>query len=151
MPLYTFELHDGSCGIADTAGVHLADREQALCYAHEVIRELMRGECDWKTGTSRLDVYEDHDQRVFEIPFACLDETLDHLSPGWRSTIEEWRARSLLLREACTAARVTMREARALVARSRGRPYLATERGQPTIREDEELDFGGRRYTAGLR
>lgn len=151
MPLYTFELRDGSCGIADTEGVRLANRDQALCYAEEVIRELMRGECDWETCTSRLDVYEDHDVRVFEIPFARLDETLDHLSPGWRSTIEDWRARSLSLREAYTAARVTVREARALVARSRGRPYLAAERGQRTIRDDDEVDFGRRPHMAGLR
>ena len=33
------------------------------------------------------------------------------------------------------AANATVRESRALVARSRGRPYLATLRGEPTIRE----------------
>src|SRR5215472_3443658 len=137
MPLYTFELRDGSCGIADTAGVKLADRDQALGYAHHVIRELLKGGCDWQTGTWLLDVYEDHDERVFEIPFARLDETLDHLSPSLRSIIEDLRIRSLLLREAYMAARITVREARALVARSRGRPYLAADAGQRTIREDD--------------
>src|SRR5215469_16811367 len=114
MPLYTFELRDGSCGIADAVGVSFADRDQALCYAHDVIREMLKGGCDPRTGTWRLDVYEDHDERVFEIPFARLDETLDHLSPRCRSVIEDLRIRSLLLREAYMAARVTVREARAL-------------------------------------
>jgi hypothetical protein len=139
MPLYTFELRDGFCGIADTIGVSLADRDQALCYAHEVVRELM-GCCEKQTRTWQLDVYEDHDQRIFEIPFARLDETLDHLDPGWRRTIEDSCNRSLLLRETCSAARITMRESRALVARSRGKPYLATEGGKPIIREGDEKD-----------
>jgi hypothetical protein len=134
MPLYTFELRDGSCGIADTAGVRLADRDQALGYAHGVIYELM-SQCERETRNWRLDVYEDHDRRVFEIPFVRLDETLEHLTPHWRSKIEDLCNRSRSLREAFSAATVTVRESRALVARSRGKPYLATDRGQHVIRE----------------
>jgi hypothetical protein len=141
MPLYTFELRDGSCGITDTIGISFADRDEALCYAHDVIRELMGGR-EQQTRTWRLDVYEDHDRRVFEIPFARLDETLDHLSPHWRSHIEELCDRSRVLHETYNAARITMRESRALVARSRGKPYLATEAGRSIIREDDEPDFG---------
>jgi hypothetical protein len=139
MPLYTFELRDGSCGIADTVGVSLADRDQALCYAYEVVRELM-GCREQQTRTWRLDVYEDHDRRVFEIPFARLDETLDHLAPHWRSTIEDLCDRSRALHETYSAARITMRESRALIARSRGKPYLATEAGRSIIREGDEED-----------
>jgi hypothetical protein len=133
MPLYTFELRDGSCGITDTAGVKFADRDQALCYAYGVIRELM-SQCEQETRTWRLDVYEDHDRRLFEIPFARLDETLDHLSTPWRSKVEDLCNRSRSLREAYSAASATVRESRALVARSRGQPYLATDRGQRVIR-----------------
>jgi hypothetical protein len=145
MPLYTFELRDGSRGIADTVGVSLADRDQALCYAHDVIRELM-GCREQQTRTWRLDVYEDHDRRVFEIPFTRLDETLDHLSPYWRSNIEDLCNRSRMLHETYNAARATIRESRALVARSRGKPYLATEGGRPIIGEGDEDDFGDVRH-----
>jgi hypothetical protein len=134
MPLYTFELRDGSSGIADTVGVSFADRDQALCYAHGVIREMM-SQCEQETRTWRLDVYEDHDRRVFEIPFARMDQTLDHLDPSWRQKIEDLCQRSRSLREAFTAACVTVRESRALVARSRGKPYLAADRGEQVIRE----------------
>lgn len=134
MPLYTFELRDGSCGIADTVGVSFANRDQALCYAYEVIRELM-SQCERETRTWRLDVYEDHDRRVFEIPFARLDETLDHLHPHLRSRLEELCDRSRSLREAVNQARLTVRESQALVAWSRGKPYLATEGGRKVIRE----------------
>lgn len=133
MPLYTFELRDGSSGIADTAGVSFANRDEALCYAYDVIRELM-SQCERETRTWRLDVYEDHDRRVFEIPFARLDETLDHLDPQWRSRIEDLCNRSRLLREACSAAYATVQESRALVAWSRGKPHLVTDRGQKVIR-----------------
>jgi hypothetical protein len=139
MPLYTFELRDGSCGIADTVGVSFAHRDQALCYAYEVVRELM-GCREPQTRSWRLDVYEDHDRRVFEIPFARLDATLDHLAPHWRSRIEDLCDRSRALRETYSAARVTMRESRALIARSRGKPYLATEGGRLIIREADEDD-----------
>jgi hypothetical protein len=133
MPLYTFELRDGSGGIPDTAGVSFADRDQALCYAYDVIRELM-SQCERETRTWRLDVYENHEQRVFEIPFARLDETLDHLSARWRSKIEDLCNRSRSLREVHSAAMATVRESRALVARSRGKPYLAADRGRQVIR-----------------
>lgn len=134
MPLYTFELRDGTCGIADTVGVSFADRDQALCYAYDVVRELM-SQCERETRTWRLDVYEDHDRRVFEIPFARLDETLDHLEPRWRSKVEDLCDRARSLREACSEAGVTMRESRALLAWSRGKPYLAADRGEKVIRE----------------
>ncbi len=79
---------------------------------------------------------------MFEIPFARLDETLDHLSPHWRSNIEDLCNRMRVLHEAYNAARITMRESRALVARSRGKPYSATEGGRPIIREGDEEDSG---------
>lgn len=133
MPLYTFKLRDGSCGIEDESGVALADRDHALAYAHEVVRELMNGR-ERQTRTWRLDVYENSGERVFSIPFVSVDQTLDHLPPPIRSEIEELCDRSRSLNEAVSAARVTVRESRALVARSRGRPYLASEAGQSTIR-----------------
>jgi hypothetical protein len=150
MQLYTFKLRDGFCAIADDVGVTFADRDHALCYAYAVVGELMNHR-ERETRMWRLDVYEDHERQVFEIPFARLDETLDQLNPHLRSMVEDWRTRSLSLLETFTAARVTMRESRALVARSRGRPYLATDRGRRVIREGGAVDFGRQRTAAGLR
>jgi hypothetical protein len=133
MPLYTFELRDGSCGIQDLTGVALPDRDHALAYAHGVAHELMKG-CERQARTWRLDVYENNSGRVYALPFASIDQTLDHLSAPLRSTVEELCDRTRSLSETISAAQVTVRESRALVARSRGRPYLATEAGQTTIR-----------------
>jgi hypothetical protein len=134
MPHYTFELRDGSSQIEDATGVNLPDRQQAVRYAHQVARELMR--CREKqTRTWRLDVYEDEGERLFEIPFVRIDETLAHLSPSVRAMMEDLCDRVRSLMEARSAAAATVRESRALVARSRGRPYLATTSGRRTIRD----------------
>jgi hypothetical protein len=132
MPVYTFELRDGDRAIQDKTGVQLPDRDGAFEYAHDVAREIMSCR-EAQTRSWRLDVY-DNGERIFELPFARIDPTLDHLVPEMRTTVERMWDRYRSLREAMAAARVTVRESRALVALSRGRPYLATELGERTIR-----------------
>jgi hypothetical protein len=132
MPTYTFELRDGSSGIYDEIGIRLPDRERALQYAHDVVRELMSC-CEVQTRFWRLDVYEDNAARIFEIPFATVDQTLDHLTPELRMMMERLCERRRALTEAAHAALRTMRESRALVALSRGKPYLVTYAGDRTI------------------
>jgi len=132
MPRYTFELQDGERPVGDETGVWFTDRQHALDHAYDVARELMNAR-ELQTRTWRLDVYEDG-ARVGEIPFAHLDRTLDHLNPALRTSVERGCDRLRDFRQALSAAQATVRESRALVARSRGKPYLATERGEPTIR-----------------
>jgi hypothetical protein len=85
-------------------------------------------------GRMRLDVYEDEGAQVFEIPLARFDKMFGHLTPKMRETMVDLCDRCRLLQEAMSAASITMRESRALVARSRGKPYLAAAFGQRTIR-----------------
>lgn len=132
MPIYTFELRDGDRRIEDGSGVNLPDRDHVVHYALDVAHELMSCR-EAQTRSWRLDVYEGG-ERIFELPFARLDPTLDHLVPEMRTTVERMSDLSRSVREAMAAARVTLRESRALVALSRGRPYLATEKGERTIR-----------------
>jgi hypothetical protein len=82
----------------------------------------------------RLDVY-DNKERIFELPFVHLDDTFNSLRPEFQTTVAGLCERVLSLHETIASANATMREARALVARSRGKPYLATERGERTIRD----------------
>ena len=86
----------------------------------------------------RLDVYEDSGERIFEIPFVRIDSTLDHLVPELRTIVERLCDRHRALKEANYAARVTVRESRALIAIARGKPYLATYAGEKTIRDREK-------------
>jgi hypothetical protein len=129
MPNYTFELRDGFDPIEDQVGVILADREHAYRYAQGVVRELMTGR-EAQTRTWRLDVYENNAERVFEIPFASLDDTLDNLQPELRVRVEGLCECD---RAFCEAIQGALRESRARLARSRGKPYLITNLGKRTI------------------
>ncbi len=135
MPIYTFDLRDGTEGVEDRIGADLPDRDAALRYAHEVALELMSCR-EAKTRCWRLDVYEDHGPRIIELPFASIDPTLDHLDPKLRRSLASLYERQRLLKEAIHSARSTVHESRALVARSRGKPYLAVRAGKKTIRDN---------------
>jgi hypothetical protein len=80
-----------------------------------------------------LDNYDADGEWVAALPFAKIDPTLDHMMTPARSLIERWSASCLALAEAVDAARKTVREARALVALSRGKPYLISCQGEQVI------------------
>ena len=130
--MYTFELRDGDRPIMDATGIWFVERERALKHAEDVARELMRGR-ELQARSWRLHVYEDG-ACVHQLLFASSDPTLDHLRPALRATVEQSCDTLYGFREALSAARATVLETRALVARSRGEPYLATVAGRPTIR-----------------
>lgn len=132
MPHYTFVLKDGSGGIEDRTGVHLPDPERAFEYAQGVAHELMQGR-EVQTRCWRLDVLGDEGRAIFEIPFATVDRSLEHLPPELRQAVIEANQRRRALHETWNAARRTVLESRALVARSRGKPYLASYLGEPTM------------------
>jgi hypothetical protein len=136
MPTYTFDLRDGDAPVEDPFGAKLPDREQAFWYAQDVARELMKGR-EPETRFWRLDVYEDRAARIFQIPFASVDWTLDHLPSELREAMEIVYDKQRSLRETLHEVRATLRESRALVALSRGRPYLATDFGKKVIRDAE--------------
>jgi hypothetical protein len=133
MPTYTFKLHDGGGGLEDETGVNLADDHDAVRYAHDVACELMKSR-ELETRCWQLDVHAAGGERICEIPFASIDPTLDHLPADWRSIMESIAERRRLLGDALHAVSVTVQESRALVARARGKPYLASRFGKTTIR-----------------
>jgi hypothetical protein len=133
MPRYTFVLKDGSADAIQDIGIDLPNQEEAFRYARDVVHELMRG-CEPRTRAWRLDAYDGGGKPIFEIPFARVDHTLDHMRAELRAKIEQVCDRKRALMEAIEAARNTVYEARAAVARSRGEPYLASRGGRRTIR-----------------
>jgi hypothetical protein len=134
MPNYTFELRDGHGGIDDETAVSLADGADAMCYAQDVVHELMRSR-EAQTRTWRLNVYDEAGARVIELPFATLDPTLDHLRPELRAMVEKFCDRRLAVDETIYAVCNTVRESQALMARSRGQLYVAARSGEKTIRD----------------
>jgi hypothetical protein len=135
MPTYTFKVLDGCGDVEDESGVSLRDHDHALRYAREVIHELMRNR-EIETRSWRLEVYENGDGPIYAIPFASIDPTLDHLVPKLRTMVEAMCERKRLLGEVLHVVSATVQESRALVARSRGKPYLASRFGRSTIRDN---------------
>ena len=134
MPTYTFRLLDDSGGVADDLGLGLPDTKAAYSYARDVALELM----DHREATTRswrLDVYEVGSEKVFEILFASIDETLNHLKPDNRKLVEMTAMRRRLLQDTLHATWITCRESQALLARSQGKLYLAAVHGRKTIRD----------------
>ena len=134
MPTYTFKVLDGCGDVDDETGVSLRDHDHALRYARDVVHELMRNR-EVETRSWRLDIYENGDGPIYAIPFATIDQTLDHLVPKLRTMVESMSERKRQLGVVVHAVKVTVQESRALVARSRGKPYLASQFGRSTIRD----------------
>jgi hypothetical protein len=135
MPRYTFKLCDDGGGVEDNIGVSLPNAEIAYRYACDVASELMSCR-ELRTRHWQLDVYEVERKKIFEIPFARIDPTLNHLTMEQRGLVEHSSRIIRSLKDALYAARLTGREASSLVARSRGKPYLATDRGRKLIRDN---------------
>jgi len=133
MPVYTFKLRDGSGDLEDATGVELRHQDSAVRYAHDVVYELMKSR-ELETRSWRLEVYQGGGL-VCEIPFASVDPSLDHLSPKLRTMVEGLSERKRLLGDVMHAVKATVQESRALVARARGKPYLASRFGKAVIRD----------------
>jgi Domain of unknown function (DUF6894) len=134
MPTYTFRLLDDSGGVTDDLGIRLPDSKAAYSYARDVAHEVMDRR-EVTTRSWRLDVYENGAEKVFEILFASVDGTLDHLRPDNRKLVELTAVRRRLLHDTFHAAWITCRESQALIARSQGKLYLAADHGEKTIRD----------------
>src|SRR5215469_3943942 len=134
MPTYTFRLMDDGGGVADNVGLRLADAKIAYCHACDIAHELMDHR-EASTRSWRLDVYENGAKKLFEVLFASIDKTLDHLKPENRKLVEITAMRRRSFQDTLYAARISYRESHALLARSRGKPYLAAYHGQKTIRD----------------
>ena len=132
MRRYFFHLRDGYRGCADSTGVSLPSDDAARDYAQRVGGELLKNR-ESKVRHWRIQVQDKDEQTLFEIPLITLDLTLNHLSPLHRKAMEELSQRCYALREAIAQARLVRDQARALVAKSRGRPYLAADNGEGVL------------------
>jgi hypothetical protein len=133
MPRYTFRLMDDSANAFDDV-VDLPGDDFAVLYGRDVVRELANN-CEPQTCTWQLSVYNQVGERICVIPFTDFAWAGSRLSSDVRIAFEQLHERRRELRVALDAARASVREARALIARSRGKPYLAADHGRPIIRE----------------
>ena len=133
MPTYTFRLRSDAGWVADNVGAALADDASAYRYARSVARELMRCR-ELRTRYWVLELYQDGQEHLFDILFATVDPTLDHLRRESRALVESASEKKRALKDVIHDIDLTVRESRALLARSSGRPHLISDNGEITIR-----------------
>jgi|SRR5215472_6318163 len=129
MAVYHFNLRDGGAGIADTEGTELPSIDAAKAHATEVARELMRRKEPTKR-TWRLDVIDGDGTPMFELPFAKVDPTLDHLAPDLRELVERLSESKRSLSETIFSSESLVLGIRAVDARRKGKPYIAARLGR---------------------
>jgi|SRR5215813_3855972 len=127
MARYYFQLRDGHGGINDPEPCDLPDDEAALAYARGVATDVMKNR-ERETRHWRIGIRREREADCFiELQFAATDGTLDHLAGSLRQLVENSSSKRLSLEEAIYAAGRTVRRSRALVSRSRGKPYLVSD------------------------
>jgi hypothetical protein len=107
MPLYYFILKSDRDNYADEQGEELADLGAARCYAETVARELMQSR-ELETRFWRVEVCDDYAEPLFEVLFAEVDRTIDHLPLAWRDAIHKTCLRMGRLNDAIGQVRTTI-------------------------------------------
>ena len=87
MPTYWFNLKTRDGTIIDPEGTDLPNDASAYAYAETVARELMAHR-ELQTRSWRLEVRDSGGLPKFDLLFASIDETLSHLTPELRSSVE---------------------------------------------------------------
>jgi len=129
MPRYYFNLRDGTAGVSDPDGTSLPDDAAASEHAVQVARELMR-QAEVKRRYWQLDVCDERGKALFNLPFAGVDRTIDHLRPRTRQLLEDLWQNQRKLAEAVFEARLLVLSSRATLARSKGKLYLVARYGR---------------------
>jgi hypothetical protein len=128
MPLYFFNLKTAEDVIRDPDGMDLPDDSAARDHARLVACELMQHR-QLRTHSWRLDVCDSEGRRCVDMLFASVDDSIGHLTPELRRSVEDLCAKSSSLSEMIRALRLTIIEVQGTIARSEGAPYIAAING----------------------
>ena len=126
---YYFNLKRRDGTLVDPDGLDLPDQTAAREYALQVMSELMRN-ANVRTRAWRLAVMDQDKQSCFELLFASYDDSMAHLPPEFRSSVEMACRRHASLMDAIVDVRTTMPQIRGTLARSDRKPYVAAEDGR---------------------
>jgi hypothetical protein len=128
MATYYFNLKDGRNTVPDIDGTELIDDAGARAHAVLVAREAMRNN-EKRTRNWRIQVCGADRKALFEVLFASVDETIDHLHPEIRQSVENVSTKFASLSDAIHDVRMSMLELRTTLARSEGAPHLVALNG----------------------
>jgi hypothetical protein len=123
MPIYHFHLVTLGGRVLDLNGTELPDEASAREHASEVARELMCHR-EPRTRSWRVEVTDCAGCPCFELLFASVDSTIDHLTPELRASVEQVCSQSASLFETIRGVKSTLAVAKATLARVDGRPRL---------------------------
>jgi hypothetical protein len=129
VPLYFFSVRNGSGNLFDEDGVELSDvgaaQEHARCLARELMfRNEARKRHWW------VFVLDGARRELYSLPFVAVDDSIQHLNVESRRLIQQMCEKRLALAEAVFASKMGVLQARAAVARSKSRPFLAACNGR---------------------
>jgi uncharacterized protein DUF6894 len=127
MPRYFFDLAQSGV-VRDPEGTDFPNEQVAQAHAETVARELMQHRQE-TTRYWRLDVRDEDGRRCFELLFVSVDDSIEHLTPELRNTLEEFHARSASLFETMRTVRSSLLQVQRTMALSEGLPYLAANEG----------------------
>jgi hypothetical protein len=128
MTTFYFNLKDGRTIIPDPDGTELLNEEGARAHAVTVAREAMRNN-EVRTRNWRIQVCGANRKPLFEVLFASVDETMDHLPGDLRDSVENVSTKFASLADTIHDVRMSMLELRTTLARTEGVPHLATLNG----------------------
>lgn len=123
MPTYFFDLATTRGRIIDREGTELPDDASAREHARQVGCELMRHR-ESRTRSWRVDVTDSARRPCFELLFASVDNTINHLAPELRSSVETVCYQAASLADTIRAVRTSIIAAKATLARANGKPHL---------------------------
>jgi hypothetical protein len=129
MPRYYFNLKRREDTIVDSDGIDLPDEAAAREHALQVMSELRRN-TNVRTRAWRMAVMDQNRQFRFELLFASYDDSIAHLAPELRSSVEMICRRNASLTDAIIGVRTTLLQIKGTLARSERRPYVAAENGR---------------------
>jgi hypothetical protein len=116
MPLFYFALKRDAEKVADRNGLELPDENAAREHAIEIARDLMRNQ-EVSTRSWRIEVCDDYLIPRFDILFAEIDGSIDHLTPECRKIVEVVSRKSALLQDALGAVQNSMSSVKETLAR----------------------------------
>jgi hypothetical protein len=128
MPTYFFNLKTPAGTIRDPDGTDLPDELSAREHARLVACELMQHR-QLRTRSWRIDLCDSEGRLCLDLLFASVDDSMGHLTPELRRSVEDLCAKSSSLSEMIRALRLTIIEVQGTIARSEGAPYIAAVNG----------------------
>ncbi len=124
MSTYHFHLVTLQGRVLDLTGMELAGETSEREHARQVACELMRHR-EAQTRSWRVEVTDSARRPCFELLFASVDSTIDHLTPELRASVERVCSQSASLFETIRTVKNNLVVAKAMLARAEGRPHLA--------------------------